>query len=93
MAAAIVPAVLGCGSVCGNYEAALNRCGQSFNRANCDENVSQCSTADDQTIDNASSCMQNPSVCNNGSVVSGAGFAACTLPLASVSSNCRSAIF
>ena len=83
--------VQGCSSPCGDYEAAMYRCGQSFNRAKCDQNIQQCSPDDVRTIENSAQCMQNPSVCSNGSVNDSGKFAACVLPILSVSSSCQNA--
>ena len=58
-----------CSNTCADYESAINNCGGSFNRQKCDQNIGQCTSADIKTIENAASCMQNPSVCSNGKTV------------------------
>jgi hypothetical protein len=68
-------------------------CGQSFNRAKCDQNIGQCTTDDVRTIESAAQCVENPSVCTNDSVANVGKYTACVLPVASVSQNCLSAFF
>jgi hypothetical protein len=80
-----------CSNTCADYESAINNCGGSFNRQKCDQNIGQCTSADIKTIENAASCMQNPSVCSNGKTVDVGKFAACDGPVLSVSQNCLGA--
>ena len=79
-----------CSSPCEDYENAMYTCGQSFNRAKCDQNIGQCTSADVRTIENAAQCVENPAVCSNGQTQDLGKFVACNVPLASVSQSCQS---
>jgi hypothetical protein len=81
----------GCDTPCGQFQAAANRCGQSFNQTQCNNDISSCSNDDLRTMENAASCTENDSVCKNGAVVDTGKWLACVLPVASVSSNCSGA--
>jgi hypothetical protein len=90
-ALALAFAIQGCANPCGDFQASAYRCGTSFNRAKCDQNISKCSSDDVRTIENSAACLQNDSVCKNSSIVDYFKVAACLAPMGSVSQPCQSA--
>ena len=92
LALAIAALTAGCNTTCGNLEQASKDCGSSFNSDKCNKAMSSCSDEDQKTLNTLASCQEDPTVCNNGSVVNGFKVLGCYTAGPPLSNSCGAAL-